>query len=381
VTAADKHDADAHDAHDTDEQDACTPAADDPMPTLAEAPTIPSPMGAAARLQPTRDLSRYAYLSIAAAVVTITLKVIAWRITGSVGLLSDAAESVVNLVAAVAVLIALKVAARPADKNHHFGHTKAEYFSAAIEGQMIFVAAVVIMWTAVERFLNPQPLENVSIGLVVSVVASVVNGVVAVVLMRAGRRHRSLTLVADGKHLLTDVWTSVGVVVGVVLVAVTGVERLDPIVAFLVGVNIVVTGWKLLVESSGGLMDISMSKEDNRAVADVLTDFVTSEVHFHALRTRESGHHRFAEVHVLVPGAWTVRQGHDLVEEVETAVQERLGDIALTCHLEPSEDPRAYGDYAAEFPVPTHADILAAHDEARGRGRGRGRGREGPAAR
>ena len=327
--------------------------------------TIPNPASevspTSGRGPQTRDLSRFAYLSIAAAVVTITLKVIAWRITGSVGLLSDAAESVVNLVAAIAVLIALKVAAMPADKNHHFGHTKAEYFSAAIEGMMIFVAALVIMYTAVERFLNPQSIENVGLGLAISVVASAVNGGVAVVLLRAGRRYRSLTLTADGKHLMTDVWTSAGVVVGVLLVGLTHVERLDPVIAFLVGINIVWTGWKLIRESTEGLMDISMPKEDNSAIAEILSRFVTREVHFHALRTRVSGHHRFAEVHVLVPGAWTVQQGHDLMEEVEEAVHREFGEIALTCHLEPSEDPRAYGDYAAEFPIPTHDDIVAAH--------------------
>ncbi|MFM6851667.1 MAG: cation diffusion facilitator family transporter [Terrabacter sp.] len=315
-------------------------------------------------MQQTRDLSRFAYLSIAAAVVTITLKFVAWRITGSVGLLSDAAESVVNLVAAIAVLIALKVAAMPADKNHHFGHTKAEYFSAAVEGMMIFVAAVVIVVSAVERFIRPQPIENVGLGLAISVVASLVNGGVAMVLLRAGRQHRSLTLTADGKHLMTDVWTSAGVVVGVLVVAFTGIERLDPVVAFLVGLNIIWTGWKLIRESTEGLMDIAMPKEDNAAIAEILSRFVTREVHFHALRTRLAGHHRFAEVHVLVPGAWTVRQGHDLVEEVEEAVHREFGDLAMTCHLEPSEDPRAYGDYAAEFPVPTHADIVAAHGGA-----------------
>ena len=338
------------------------------MSTNESLPTADATPLGGARAQQTRDLSRFAYLSIAAAIVTITLKVIAWRITGSVGLLSDAAESVVNLVAAVAVLVALKVAAMPADKNHHYGHTKAEYFSAAIEGMMIFVAALVIMYTAVERFLNPQPIENVGVGLAISVGASLINGAVAVVLLRAGRRYRSLTLTADGKHLMTDVWTSAGVVVGVLIVALTGIERLDPVVAFLVGLNIVWTGWKLIRESTEGLMDIAMSKEDNRAIADILAGFVTSEVHFHALRTRESGHHRFAEVHVLVPGAWTVQQGHDLVEEIEDAVHEGFGEIALTCHLEPSEDPRAYGDYTAEYPVPTHDDILAAHDKASGGG-------------
>jgi cation diffusion facilitator family transporter len=329
-------------------------------------PTTPHPTDptrpANNRLPQTRDLSRFAYLSIAAAIATITLKTLAWRLTGSVGLLSDALESVVNLVAAIAVLVALKVAAMPADKNHHFGHSKAEYFSAAIEGLMIFVAAVAIMWSAVERFLNPRPLENIGLGLAISVVASVINGGVAIVLLRAGRKHRSLTLTADGKHLMTDVWTSAGVVVAVVLVAITGFTRLDPIIAFLVGVNIIVTGWKLLQESAGGLMDVSMSKEDNKAIADVLTGFVTDEVHFHALRTRLSGHHRFAEVHVLVPGAWTVQQGHDLVEEVEEAVHGVFDDVALTCHLEPSEDPRAYGDYTAEYPVPRHDDIVASRE-------------------
>lgn len=321
-------------------------------------PTTPHPPQASNRLHETRDLSRYAYLSIAAAITTITLKTVAWRLTGSVGLLSDAVESIVNLVAAIAVLVALKVAARPADKNHHFGHSKAEYFSAAIEGLMILIAALAIMWSAVERFMHPRALENVGIGLGISVVASVVNGAVAFVLLRAGRKHRSLTLIADGKHLMTDVWTSAGVVAGVLLVALTGIDRLDPVIAFLVGLNIVVTGWRLLHESTEGLMDISMSKEDNKAIADVLTTFVTDEVHFHALRTRVSGHHRFAEVHVLVPGAWTVQQGHDLVEEVEEAVHGLFPDVALTCHLEPSEDPRAYGDYTAEFPVPRHDDIV-----------------------
>lgn len=306
----------------------------------------------------TRDLSRFAWLSIAAAIATITLKTIAWQITGSVGLLSDAAESVVNLVAAVAVLIALRVAAMPADKNHHFGHTKAEYFSAALEGLMIFVAALVILVTSVERFINPRPIENVGVGLAVSVVASVVNGVVALILVRAGRRYRSLTLTADGKHLFTDVWTSAGVIVGVIIVALTGIDRLDPVVAFLVGLNIIWTGWKLIRESTEGLMDVALSKEDNRTIADILAGFVTKDVHFHALRTRVSGHHRFAEVHVLVPGEWSVQRGHDLVEEVEAALHEQFTDLAITCHLEPSEDPRAYGDYTAEFPVPTHDDLL-----------------------
>lgn len=293
---------------------------------------------------PRRSLTAFAWLSVAAAVTTIALKTGAWLLTGSVGLLSDAAESVVNLVAAFVALVALHVAARPADEDHHFGHAKAEYFSAAIEAIMIFVAAVVIIVTSVQRFLHPQELENVGIGLAVSAVATAVNGAVGVVLLRAGRRYRSLTLVADGKHLLTDVWTSVGVVVGVLAVALTGWLRLDAVVAFAVGVNILVTGWRLLATSVDGLMDHALPDEEHARIIAVLDRFTTSEVHFHALRTRESGHVRFVTFHVLVPGDWSVRQGHDLVEEVEAAVRATLEHVEILAHLEPSEDPRSYED-------------------------------------
>ena len=297
------------------------------------------------------SLTKFAWLSIAAALATIALKTTAWWITGSVGLLSDAAESSVNLVAAIVALIALTVAARPADDSHHFGHSKAEYFSAAAEGQMIFVAAIFIIWTAVERFLNPRPLEDVGIGLAISVIASILNGSVALVLMRAGREHNSLTLTADGKHLLTDVWTSVGVVVGVALVWLTGIQRLDAVVAALVGLNIIWTGWKLLQESSAGLMDAALPEEQSAEIARVIGTFSSPEVSFHGLRTRLSGHRGFAEVHILVPGAWSVTEGHNLAERVETAVQAAVPDVALLTHLEPREDPRAYDDYPTEVPV------------------------------
>src|SRR5699024_78033 len=207
-------------------------------------------------------LERFAWLSIAAALTTIALKTGAWWITDSVGLLADAAESIVNLVAAVAALVALRVAGRAADDEHHFGHSKAEYFSAAIEGAMIFVAAGFIIWQSIGRLLDPRPIDEPGIGLTISVIASLVNGAVALVLVRAGRRHRSITLRADGEHLLTDVWTSVGVVVGVLLVIVTGIDRLDPVVALLVGANILWTGWRLLDESGAGLMDGSLTPEE-----------------------------------------------------------------------------------------------------------------------
>lgn len=290
------------------------------------------------------DLTRFAWLSIAAALVTIALKGAAWLMTDSVGLLSDAAESTVNLVAAVVALVALKVALLPPDKNHHYGHSKAEYFSAAVEGLMIFIAAAVILVTSVERFINPRPLDNLGLGLAVSVVASVVNGAVAWVLLRAGRKHRSIVLTADGRHLLTDVWTSVGVVAGVALVWLTGWDRLDPVVAFAVGINILVTGWGLLRSSAAGLMDVSLPREDNERIQAILDGWSSEDVQFHAVRTRESGHRRFMEMHLLVPGDWSVKRGHDLGEDIVDSLMEAFPDLRVNCHLEPIEDPRSYED-------------------------------------
>ncbi len=298
------------------------------------------------------NLERFAWLSIAAALATIALKTGAWYVTDSVGLLADAAESLVNLVAAVAALLALRVAARSADDNHHFGHSKAEYFSAALEGGMIFVAASFIIWQSIARLLEPRPIDQVGIGLTISLVASVVNGLVSMVLIRAGRRHRSITLRADGRHLLTDVWTSVGVVVGVLLVALTGIEMLDPVVALLVGLNIVWAGWRLIEESGRGLMDESLSPETNARLGAVLAERQTGEISFHGLRTREAGHLSFAEVHVLVPGSWSVRRAHDEVEEIEQALVEALPGLEVTTHIEPREDPRAYADFGTyEIPI------------------------------
>ena len=310
------------------------------------------------------DLRRFAWLSIAAALATIALKSGAFWLTGSVGLLSDAAESTVNLVAAIVALVALTIAARPADAGHPFGHTKAEYFSAAAEGQMILVAAAVIIWTAVLRFLHPQPLENVGVGLAISVVASAVNGAVALVLIRTGRAHRSMTLSADGRHLLTDVWTSAGVVVGVVLVAVTGIERLDPVIAALVGLNIIVTGWRLMHQSFSGLMDAALPGEESAAIAEVLHRYAVDDVAFHGLRTRVSGHQGFAEVHVLVPGSWTVQRSHDLVERIESDLAEHVGTVSLLAHVEPREDPRSYDDYPTEVQVASAPEDPAAEGPA-----------------
>jgi len=285
------------------------------------------------------SLTKFAWLSIAAAVLTIGLKSGAYLLTGSVGLLSDAAESGVNLIAAVVALVALHVAARPADENHNFGHGKAEYFSAGIEGLMIFVAAGFILFTSVQRFLNPAPLESVGLGLAISTVATVVNGVVGMLLLRAGAAHRSVTLTADGKHLLTDVWTSFGVIAGVLLVGLTGWERLDPIVAALVGLNILVTGFRLVSQSLVSLLDAAMPAEDLARVTAVLDRMRSADLEFADLRTRESGRHRFISLTVLVPADWTVKRGHALADDVEVAIALDLPDTDIQTHLEPQRTP------------------------------------------
>ena len=291
------------------------------------------------------DLRKYAWLAIGTAVLTVLLKGSAWAITGSVGLLSDAAESMVNLVAAIVALVSLTIAARPADHNHHFGHTKAEYFSAALEGIMVFVAAASIIYLGIERLLNPRPLESIGIGLAISMVAAVLNGVVGQVLIRVGTRHRSITLRADGRHLMTDVYTSVSVVVGLGLAWLTGWYWMDPVIAILVGVNILVTGYRLIAESSAGLMDASLSPEDNASIQAILdTHTEKGRIEFHAVRTRESGSLQFMEMHMLVPGEWTVQRGHDAMEDLVEKIVAQFPHMRVTGHLEPVSDPRSYED-------------------------------------
>ncbi|MBU1395735.1 MAG: cation diffusion facilitator family transporter [Gammaproteobacteria bacterium] len=290
------------------------------------------------------SLKRYAWLSIAAAVATILLKGWAWWITGSVGLLSDALESFVNLAGAMMALAMLTLAARPADGNHAHGHGKAEYFSSAFEGLLIVFAAAAISYTAIERLINPQPLEAVGIGLAVSVVASVINLATSRVLMAVGKQHKSITLEADAHHLLTDVWTSAGVILGVGLVWLTGWLWLDPAIALLVAVNIVWTGWQLLHRSATGLMDVSVPEEDLRAIESVLDTYRQQGLEFHALRTRQAGTRAFISLHVLVPGAWTVQQGHDWSERIEADIRRAVSYAHITTHLEPIEDPVSLAD-------------------------------------
>lgn len=290
------------------------------------------------------SLKKYALLSIGAAILTIVLKGVAWWLTGSIGLLSDALESIVNLAGAIMALAMLSVAEKPADKQHPYGHGKAEYFSSGFEGFLIFMAAVVIGVTAIHRLYNPQTLQQLDIGVGVSIVASLVNFLTARVLLSVGRKYRSITLEADAHHLMTDVWTSVGVIGGVVLVFVTGWLWLDPVIALLVALNILYTGWKLLVRSTQGLMDVALPPEDQALVTSILDEKRQLGVDFHALRMRESGARRFVEFHLLVPGDWTVQRGHDLCEQLEKEISHALPQTSVLTHLEPIGDISAEQD-------------------------------------
>lgn len=293
-------------------------------------------------------LTRLLWRSIGAALLTIGLKTAAWLLTGSVGLLSDAAESIVNLVAASVALATLHWASQPPDPDHPYGHEKAEYFSAGLEGGMILLAAASIAWFALERLLHPAALQDVAVGLAVSAVASGINLWVGVQLVRAGRRHRSIVLEADGRHLLTDVWTSGGVIVGVALVAVTGVERLDPIIALAVAANIVFTGVVLVRRSIDGLMDRSLPPESQAAINEVIRRYATGEVTVHALRTRRAGSRSFISFHVLVPGSWSVHAGHTLLEQLEQDLRQAVPGATVFTHLEPIEDPESFADTSLE---------------------------------
>jgi cation diffusion facilitator family transporter len=290
-------------------------------------------------------LERYAWLSIGAAIATIGLKTVAWWLTGSVGLLSDALESVVNLAAALLALSMLRLAASPPDADHPYGFSKAEYFSAGIEGALIVLAAAGILWTATPRLITPRELDMPFAGLALTVVASGINLAVAMSLLRAGREHHSITLEADGRHLLTDVWTSAGVIAGVALVFVTGWLRLDPLIAMAVAVHILWTGFGLVRRSVRGLLDPAISAEDQHEVTKLFGEYSRRYgVSFHALRTRQAGARRFVSFHMLVPDAWTVAHAHKLSEEIESRMRAMVPNAGILVHIEPISDPASYDD-------------------------------------
>lgn len=286
----------------------------------------------------------YAWLSLATSIVTITLKFAAYYLTGSVGLLSDAVEAVVNIVAALVALGVLTYSAAKPDREHNFGHEKAQYLSSGIEGALIFVAAGAIIWTAIPRLMNPQALEDVGLGLTLSVLAALANAGCAWVMLGAARAHRSITLEADARHLLTDVWTTAGVFVGVILVHTTGWLRLDPLVAMAVAIQIVWTGWNLMSRSFDGLMDRAIPDEDRAIIVGVLDTLRQQGGDYHALRTRVAGAKSFVDVHVLVPGSMSVQAGHDILERLENEIRGKLPHVEVLTHLEPLEDPRSWDD-------------------------------------
>lgn len=290
------------------------------------------------------SLTKYAWLSIAAAIATILLKTGAYLLTGSVGLLSDAVESLVNLAGALMALWMLTIAARPPDHTHSFGHSKAEYFASGVEGTLILAAAAAIAYAAIQRLMDPQPLESVGIGLVVSIIASAINLVVSRILMRAGKANNSITLEADAQHLMTDVWTSVGVIAAVALLAATGWLRLDPIIALIVAANIVWTGYHLIQRSIQGLMDRVLPEHEQEAIEQVMAEYRKQGVEFHALRTRQAAARKFVSVHMLVPGEWTVHDAHHVAEDFEQEICRVLGEASVSTHLEPVEDEISMND-------------------------------------
>jgi cation diffusion facilitator family transporter len=290
-------------------------------------------------------LRTFIYLSIAAAIVTILLKFYAYFATGSVGFLSDALESFVNLFAAIFALVMFNISQKPADKGHEFGHSKAEYFSSAAEGALILVAAFTIICSAVPRLFNPQPIDNINTGLFFSLLASFVNLAVGLTLVRNGKKRNSFLLEADGKHLITDVWTSAGVVAAIVIVRFTGWLIVDPIIAVFVAVSIICTGYKLISRSASSLMDASIPGDDLKKITAYLDSLKERQIEYHSLLTRAAGRRKFITLHVLVPGKWTVKQAHDHADDIEKTIVNMFDEpVTVQTHLEPVEDPASMKD-------------------------------------
>jgi cation diffusion facilitator family transporter len=293
------------------------------------------------------QVSAYLKLSIAVAVATIALKTAAWWFTDSVGLLSDAMESVVNLAGAMFALAMVTVAARPPDEDHPFGHHKAEYFSSGFEGVLIFIAALAIVWAAIQRFWAPQPITSLGLGLVLSVVSSAMNGALAWAMLRKAREHRSMALEADARHLYTDVWTSVGVVLGLLGVAATGWLWLDPVVAIAVAGNVAREGFSLVRRSAEGLMDSAVEPETLRQIDEVLAGFAhPNTLRFDHISTRKAGHRRFVDLHMHMPASWTLQRAAALRTSVEQALMSAVPGLRATIQLLPLDIEAHFGDTA-----------------------------------
>lgn len=292
-----------------------------------------------------KSLNTFMYLSIATAIITILLKFYAFYVTGSMGLLSDALESFVNLFAAIFGLIMLNISQKPADKGHEFGHSKAEYFSSAIEGALILIAAFTIIWSAIPCLINPCQIQNISFGLLFSLVASLLNLVVGIILIRAGKKGKSILLEADGMHLITDVLTSAGVIIAIIIVKFTGWLIVDPIVAILVALNIIYMGYKLISRSASGLLDAALPEEDLDKITTYLDSLEGQQIEYHSLLTRAAGRRKFITLHVLVPGKWTVKEAHDHADLIEETIVNMFDEpVTVQTHLEPVEDPASMKD-------------------------------------
>lgn len=285
-------------------------------------------------------------LSVILSIVVLVMKYVAYRLTGSVSLYSDALESVVNVVAAIVALVAIRLASVPPDVNHPYGHTKAEYFSAVVEGALILFAAVEIVRTATLRMFAPVPLTDLDIGLGISLLATAMNAAGAVFLVRSGRRHRSPALVADGRHLLTDVSTTVGVLFGIALAGITGWWILDPILAIVVALNILRVGYRVVRESVGGLMDESPSDAEMEEIQKIITGQMNGAIEAHALRSRHAGRNSFIEFHLVVPEYMSVGTSHAICDRIETALQEHVPGSVVTIHVEPENKAKYQGAVA-----------------------------------
>ena len=294
-------------------------------------------------------LQRYAWMSVAAAVATIALKTWAWQLTGSVGMLSDALESLINLAAALLALSMLRLAAAPPDAAHPYGRFKAEYFASGIEGALIVFAAASIAYAAVPRLADPQPIEAPLAGIAVSALASAINLACGLLLISAGKRMHSIALEADGHHLMSDVWTSAGIIAGVALVAATGWHILDPLIALAVAVHIVVTGFLLMRRSFAGLLDAAIPEAEQAEIEKIFAEYRRLyQVEFHALLTRQAGARRFISFHLLVPDEWPVHRAHQLSEEVEERIRSLVPNAILLSHIEPISQPASYDDVKLE---------------------------------
>ncbi len=335
---------------------------------MSDFPASRDPVDDAEASRQPSSLLRWAWLSIAAATVTLVLKFSAYGVTGSVGLLSDAIESSVNLVAALTALFAIWYSTRPVDRSHNYGHEKIEFFASAVEGGLILLAGVGIIWYSAQRLIEPRPLESLGFGIGITMVSAIVNFVVARILLRVAREHDSVVLMADGKHLLTDVWTSIGVVVGLVLVELTGVLRLDPVIGIVVAMNILRTGVELLRFSFDGLMDRALPPGEEDLVRQAIAEALDPGVMYHALRTRRAGSRRFVDLHVLVDGSTSIRDAHQVANRIELAVGNSIANTETTVHLEPIDDPQSWTDSdllaieppAVGFDLP---DFLHFHDQ------------------